>query len=159
MPQVKIVSPHRIPQPYRSLLVHDSDMTMTLERHFGDLTVLRPLSTFSFDGSYFRHVLLVQAHSGRPVVMGAIRVQLDAFNQRLKAKILKGQIPLGRILREGRFTYARRVNAFLAVTPNPEIMGIFWMGEVRVLYGRRTEIFHHDAKIGDIVEVLPLVSR
>ncbi len=159
MPQAKVVSPHHIPQPYRSLLVHDSDMTMMLERHFGDRTVLRPLSTFSLDGSYFRHVLLVQAYSGRPVVMGAIRLRLDAFSQRLRAKIMKSQIPLGRILREGRFTYTRRVNAFLAIRPNPEIMGVFWLQEARVLYGRRTELFRHSAKIADIVEVLPLVSR
>ena len=159
MPQVTVVSPHRIPQPYRSLLVHDSDMTLTLERHFGDRAILRPLSTFSSGGSYFRRVLLAQAHSGRPVAMGAIRIRLDAFSQRIRTKILAGQVPLGRILREGRFTYTSKVNAFLAIVPSPEIMGIFWMRESRVLYGRRTEMFRHDVKIADIVEVLPLVSR
>jgi hypothetical protein len=47
--------------------------------------------------------------------------------------------------------------AFLAVTPNPEMMGLFWMREPRTLYGRRTEAFLRGTKIGDIVEVLPLV--
>ena len=36
----------QIPQPYRSLLVHQRDMTLTLEAHFGGRVVLRPLSTF-----------------------------------------------------------------------------------------------------------------
>jgi hypothetical protein len=39
------------------------------------------------------------------------------------------------------------------------MMGVFWMREPKMLYGRRTEIIHHGTKIGDIVEVLPLVFR
>jgi hypothetical protein len=39
------------------------------------------------------------------------------------------------------------------------MMGVFWMREPHVLYGRRTEIIRHDVKIGDIVEVLPMVFR
>ena len=157
LPKVKVVEPRDIPPPYRSLLEHDSDMTLTLERHFGGRIVLRPLSTFTSRGSYFRRVLLVQEYAGRPVEMGAIRMRLDAFGVRLRNKILKNKIPLGRILRDGHFAYKSDVKAFLAVTPNPEMMGVFWMREPRILYGRRTEIVRHGAKIGDIVEVLPLV--
>ncbi len=159
MPRVKIVSPDQIPLPYRSLLVHDMDMTLTLERHFGDRVTLRPLSTFVSGRSYFRRVLLVQEYSGRPVEMGAIRMRLDAFNQRLRARVLKNKVPLGRLLRDARFEYQSRPIAFLAITPNPEMMGVFWMREPRVLYGRRTEVIRHGSKIGDIVEVLPMVFR
>ena len=159
IPRIKVVTPNDIPLPYRSLLVHDNDMTLTLERHFGDKVVLRPLSTFSIGGSYYRRVLLVQAYSGRPVEMGAIRMKLDAFSGRLRKSILGNKIPLGRILRDGRFRYSNRVKAFLALTPNPDMMGVFWMRERRVLYGRRTELVRDGVKIGDIVEVLPMVSR
>ena len=158
-PSVKEVLPNKIPEPYRSLLVHNDDMTLTLERHFGDRIVLRPLSTFSRSGWYFRRVLLVQEYSGRPVEMGAIRIKLEVFDQRMRAKILKNKIPLGRILRDKRFAYINRVKAFLAITPNLEMMGLFWMREPKILYGRRTEILQRNKKIGDIVEILPLVFR
>jgi hypothetical protein len=52
--------------------------------------------------------------------------------------------------------YESRPVAFLAIKPNPEMMGVFWMREARTLFGRRTEMIHDGAKIGDIVEVLPL---
>ena len=104
-------------------------------------------------------MLLVQEYAGRPVEMGAIRMRLDAFGDEIRRQILENEVPLGRILRDGRFEYESRVKAFLAVTPNPEMMGVFWMREPRVLYGRRTEIVRHGAGIGDIVEVLPLVIR
>ena len=159
VPHVEVAQPDDIPLPYRSLLVHDSDMTLTLERHFGGRVMLRPLSTFTLRGSYFRRVLLVQEYAGQPVEMGAIRMELDAFGDKIRQQIVRNEIPLGRILRDGRFAYKSRVKAFLQVTPNPEMMGVFWMREPRTLYGRRTEIIRHGAKIGDIVEVLPLVMR
>ena len=159
LPAFEVVAPDDIPLPYRALLVHDSDMTLTLERHFGGRVVLRPLSTFSLGGSYFRRVLLVQEYAGQPVEMGAIRMELDAFDATLRRQILDNEIPLGSILRDGRFEYTSRVKAFLQLMPNPEMMGVFWMREPRVLYGRRTEIVRRGRKIGDIVEVLPLVIR
>jgi chorismate-pyruvate lyase len=156
LPKVKRISPEEIPFPYRSLLVHESDMTLTLERHFGGRVVLRTLSTFTSGPWYLRRVLLVQEYSGRPVEMGAIRMKLDAFSSRIRAEIVRNEIPLGRILRDGGVDYKSRPRAFLAVTPNPEMMGVFWMREPRTLYGRQTEIIQGGQKIGDIVEVLPL---
>ncbi len=44
---------------------------------------------------------------------------------------------------------------FLALTPNSEMMGVFWMREPRTLYGRQTEVLYRGQHIGDIVEVLP----
>jgi hypothetical protein len=157
MPAWEIVAPDQIPSPYRSLLVHDDDMTSTLERHYGGRVVLRALSTFFNGPWYFRRVLLVQEYTGRPAEMGAIRIKLDAFGSRMKAAILKNETPLGRVLADGRFDYRSRVNDYLAITPNPEMMGVFWMREPLTLYGRRTEIVHAGRKIGDIVEVLPQV--
>ena len=159
VPRVKVVSPDEIPLPYRSLLVHETDMTLTLERHFGGRVILRPLSTFTSRGSYFRRVLLVQEYAGQPVEMGAIRMKLDAFPDEIRRQILANEVPLGRILRDRQYAYRSEPRAFLAVMPNPEMMGVFWMREPRVLYGRRTVIVREGARIGDIVEVLPLVIR
>ena len=86
-PEVAEVAPEEIPPPYRSLLVHRDDMTPTLERHFGGRVVLRPLSVFTSGGSYFRRVLLVSEYAGQPVEMGAIRMELDAFDAPVRRKI------------------------------------------------------------------------
>jgi chorismate-pyruvate lyase len=151
------IAPERIPQPYRSLLVHQRDMTLTLEAHFGGRVVLRPLSTFVSGPWYYRRVLLAQEYSGRPVEMGAIRIKLAALPRKVQAEIRRNRIPLGRILRDGGVDFTSMPREFFAVTPNPEMMGVFWMREPRTLYGRRTEVLLDDRAIGDIVEVLPLV--
>ena len=157
LPDVEMIDPDNIPPPYRSLLVHTTDMTLTLERHFGGKVALRPLATFSTGTWYYRRVLLAQEYTGRPVEMGAIRIKVGAFSDRIRRQILRNDVPLGRLLRDGGVKYESRPKAFLAVTPNPEMMGVFWMREPKTLYGRRTEMIHEGAKIGDIVEVLPLV--
>src|SRR5258708_13689255 len=75
-PTVHAISPKDIPSPYRSLLVHENDMTLTLERHFGGRVVLRTLSTFTSGAWYFRRVLLVQESSARPAELAAIRLNI-----------------------------------------------------------------------------------
>jgi hypothetical protein len=156
-PVVKEISPKDIPLPYRGLLVHENDMTVTLERHFGGAVVLRTLSTEQNGNWYLRRVLLVQEYSGRPVEMGAIRLLIEVFPHRVRSQILRNERPLGRLLRDGGVDFKSQPRVFLQVQPNPEMMGVFWMREPRTLYGRQTELQMGGEKIGDIVEILPLV--
>ena len=158
-PGARAVAAEEIPLPYRSLLVHENDMTVTLERYFGGRIVLRPLGLFTRGRSYFRRVLLVHEEAGQPVEMGAIRIQLDAFDPALRQAILQNEIPLGGILRDGNVDYRSVPRAFLEISPNPEMMGVFWMRQPCPLYGRRTEMVREGRKVGDIVEVLPPVIR
>ena len=156
-PAATPIAPDAIPQPYRSLLVHQRDMTLTLEAHFGGRVALRPLATFTIGAWYYRRVLLAQEYSGRPVEMGAIRMDLGAFSKRVRAQILANEVPLGRILRDVNIEFKSEAKIFLEVKPNSEMMGVFWLREPRTLYGRQTEMIYRAKPIGDIVEVLPPV--
>ena len=156
-PAVKAIPADRIPPPYHALLVHEDEMTQTLERHVGGSVVLRALSSVRKAPWYFRHVLLSEEASGRPVVMGAVGIRVDRFKPRIRTQIFREEVPLGRILREAGIEYKSRPQVFFEVTPTPEIMGIFWMPEPRTLYGRQTEMTLQGARIGNIVEILPLV--
>lgn len=157
LPRARLVKPDDIPFPYRTLLVHTNDMTLTIERHFGGPIVVRALSTALRGHWYTRRVLLAQSYSGKPVEMGAIRIDLGQLRPRTRRAILANHVPLGRLLRDDGVAFESRPRAFFSLEPNAEMMGVFWMREPRTLYGRRTEIFVSDAKIGDIVEILPLV--
>jgi hypothetical protein len=156
-PAATPIAPDAIPQPYRSLLVHQSDMTLTLEAHFGGRVVLRPLATFTIGPWYYRRVLLAQEYSGRPVEMGAIRMKLAALPRKVQVEIRRNRVPLGRLLRDAGVDFTSMPREFFEVVPNPEMMGVFWMREPKMLYGRRTEVLLDGRAIGDIVEVLPLV--
>ncbi len=156
-PVARKTSPVRIPSPYNGLLVHENEMTQTLEQHVGGPVTIRVLSTVLAGRWYSRRVLLVQEASGRPVALGAVRIRLDVFSAKTRARILRQQVPLGRVLREARVDYSTRPTAFFEVTPNAEMMGVFWMRDACTLYGRQTQMMLGDARVGDIVEILSLV--
>ena len=154
LPGARRIRAARIPPPYHDLLVHEESMTATLEHHFADVMDLRTLATFKNGDSYFRRVLLVIARTGRPVAMGASRVTLSALAPRTRARILRNDEPLGRILHSEGIDYISRPSALLAITPNTALMGAFWMRDRDTLYGRRTQMLHQGKRIGDVVEVL-----
>lgn len=155
-PSASAIAPQRIPAAYASLLCHESEMTAALERHHGQPLVVRPLSFGARGRWYARRVVLAGRTSGRPVVMGAIRVRLDAFPARVRARILDGTTPFGRVVADHGLDLVSRPRWFFELTPNAEMLGVFWMPEIRTLYGRRTALLMDGRKIGDVVEVLPL---
>jgi chorismate-pyruvate lyase len=156
-PVAKPTTAERIPSPCRNLLVQQSGMTSALERHFGGAIAVRVLTSYTRGRWYFRRVLLVLQESGRPVAMGAARLNLDFFSARVRARILSEQVPLGRIFVEAEVQYHSRPTAFVQVTPTADMMGFFWMRDMQTLYGRRTQVTVHGKRVGDIVEILPLL--
>jgi hypothetical protein len=152
-PIAKKIAPGSIPLPYRPLLVHERGMTRTLEEHCGESLTLRTLHTVSNDRWYSRRILLVTAE-GRPMQMGAVRVNMRAFGRRVRAQILRNETPLGRVLDQGSVAYRSKPTAYLAITPNSEMMGVFWMSGPQALYGRKTDLTLDGKKVGDLVEIL-----
>jgi hypothetical protein len=71
-----------------------------------------------------------------------------------RATIRAAEVPLGRVLIDHGLQPSSVARAFLEVTPNSEMLGVFWMPEPRRLYGRQTEMHLRGTKLGDIIEVL-----
>ena len=108
LPRLEIVPGAQIPEPYRSLLVHDRDMTRTLESHHGDSIRLRTLASDLREGVYRRMVALELERTRRPVEFGATRVDLRRFPEPWRGMILEGQRPVVGILNAwGRLLYTR----------------------------------------------------
>jgi chorismate-pyruvate lyase len=133
-------------------------MTSALERHYGEPLMLRPLWIGRTGGWYVRRVLLALSSSGRPVEMGALAVRLDAIAPSLREQIVRGQIPLGRLLAGESGEYAIQPVAYMRMTPTPAIMGVFWLREPSALYARQTEIRYEEKVIAKVVEMLPPIE-
>src|ERR1051325_3222569 len=70
LPKLEPVDPAKMPEPYRSLLVHNNDMTPTLSAFHARIIHLRVLSREHRDGYYFREVVLVADGSNQPGEFG-----------------------------------------------------------------------------------------
>jgi chorismate-pyruvate lyase len=158
-PRADTIESSEIPLPYRDLLVHGATMTSTLERYYGKTLAVRLLAVWVQEPWYWRRVLLAQEECGKPVEMGAMRLRVDAFPESIRRQIVAGRVPFGRIIQEAKLDCESRPTIFLRVTPNEDMIATFRISDVQRLYGRRTELFLAQRKIGDVVEILsPIVE-
>src|SRR3954464_13303646 len=79
VPRVTRVAGEEVPEPYRQLLVHEHDMTPTLERHHGERIHLRVIGRQLTEDALSRLVVLTTNDSERPVEFGAIVIHLPPF--------------------------------------------------------------------------------
>ncbi len=156
MPQIDKVSAEEIPEPYRSLLAHNNDMTPTLERFHGADIHLRILHREQRGDYYFRQVALHLDGSEKPVEFGAIKVSLLLFPPKARQLILEQRVPLGSILKECQVTHSTAAKAFFRVVPDDLIASVLQLSNRNILYGRKATIMDPQKRpLSEIVEILP----
>lgn len=149
-----------MPEPFRSLLVHDSDMTSTLERFHGERLELRLLARRLEDESLFRQVVLQGVESGKAVEFGAIRIDLAAFDDAPRQLIMEAKQPLGSILGQFGLTYASRPRLFFHVESNGHMEEVLNLSRPATLYGRQNVLSAPDGRaLAEVVEILPPVEE
>ena len=155
-PAIEVIQGENMPQPYRSLLVHDRDMTPTLEEHCAGPVHLEVLRVRREPDALYRQVLLVPDGSRRPVEFGAIRIELRRFAEEPASQIVGCRKPLGAILRDFQIPHTSRPTAFFAVAPDAVIRDALGLDDGPTLYGRHNVISDARERIlAEVVEILP----
>lgn len=144
-----------MPDPYRSLLVHNRDMTSRLEQFHGSPMKLRILHVERVENEYRREVLLCAQDSGLPVEYGAIEIHLEAFPEELREQIVEGRLPLGGLLNRADFAYRSSPRGFLKLLPDLSLSRLFSLDGAVSLYGRCNVLLDQaGAELAHIVEIL-----
>lgn len=153
---VEWIEGEEMPEPYKSLLVHDSDMTPTLEAFHGREIHLNVLDLRFEDGILSREVVLQLNDSDRPVEFGAIHIHLETFEHEPKQVILQGYRPLGSILHDFEIPHESHPSGFFSVEPDDLIKKYLGFKDDQLLYGRCNRLIHQSgAPLADVVEILP----
>jgi hypothetical protein len=155
VPAYDFVAPEAVPPPYHALLVHNHHMTVTVEAHHGDLVNVRILARRHDGDFYARKILLALQKTGKVVQFGIARVRLHYCSPQVRAEIVAGQIPLGRVLINHNVLRRIEPVAFLRVPLGPAQGKWFGLPEPAETYGR-LGIIHCDGK--PAVEVLEIVA-
>lgn len=157
LPRIESIDGADMPEPYRTLLVHDNDMTPTLERHHGQTIHLHVLRSERQGNNYHREVVLRLDGSDKPVEFGANRVALDLYPGEARELILGEYVPLGSILARFNIVHTCHPSAYLRITADALISGELQVPEGALLYGRRNTLKNPQGRaLSDIVEILPL---
>ena len=155
-PRIETITADTVPEPYRALLVHDNDMTPTLETFHSSRIHLEILSRDRRGDFYYREVALRLDHDERPVEFGANKVYLGAFPEDAQEQILLERVPLGTILRDCGVRHKTEAKFFLRVEPDELILNALEVENSATLYGRKALITDGNGKpLSEIVEILP----
>jgi len=156
LPEITRLTPAELPEPYRSLLVHNRDMTPTLEAAHDGKLGLRLLRFARQDDVVNRTVALVLSRDGRTVAMGAIRIFLAHLPPAAKESVLEGHEPFGSILRQNGVEHSSRPVSYFRVKADSLIAGALGTELFHALYGRRNTIWNgRGQSLAEVVEILP----
>jgi hypothetical protein len=156
LPSIVAVNGADVPEPYRTLLVHDADMTPTLQNYFGDEIHLRVIRSQQRDDAYYREVVLLLDKTNEAVEFGAIKINLNLFSAAARKAILEENLPLGHVMADSRVKHTSRPKAFLKIQADQFISEALAVKEGLTLYGRRNTLFDPQHRpLAEIVEILP----
>ncbi|MDB6065456.1 MAG: hypothetical protein JWR26_1664 [Pedosphaera sp.] len=160
LPPLNQVEGHTVPEPYKTLLVHQNDMTPTLESFHQRSIHLQVLGRRRKGDEYFREVILRLDGSNRPVEFGAIKINLALFATEAREQILNECLPLGHILEEYKIPHSSRPKAFIRLASDKLINEVLELSGAQVLYGRRNTLFDPQQRpLAEIVEILPTAGN
>jgi chorismate-pyruvate lyase len=156
LPKIERISGENMPEPYRSLLVHGTDMTPTLEKFHSAEIHLRILGREQRGDFYFREVVLQLDGTDQPVEFGAIKISLALFPPRARQLILSERLPLGTILKVCEVAHSTVAKAFFELQSDDLINRALSLHGTSLLYGRRANILDSQKRpLSEIVEILP----
>ena len=160
LPKIERRTAEEVPEPYRGMLVHQNDMTPTLEKFHGGRIHLQILNRETRGESYFREVVLRLDGSEKAVEFGANRISLLLFPPKARQLILEERFPLGRILEECEIEHSTRAKAFFSVLADELISGVLKLAPGTILYGRKATIVDPQQRpLSEIVEILPPIQK
>lgn len=156
LPTIELISGDEMPEPYRTLLVHDNDMTPTLEIFHGCDLHIEVWGRERQEHAYSREVVLRRDTDQRAVEFGANRIRLDLFDDETRRLILDEYLPLGHILAMKKVPHHGHPGAYLKVEADDLMKRAFGLRGDRVLYGRRNTLWNPRRQpLSEIVEILP----
>jgi chorismate-pyruvate lyase len=158
-PQLDMLPGEKVPEPYRTLLVNEDDMTPVLEAHHHQTMTLRVLRKKLESQVLLREVLLIGAADSVVAAFGAIWINLVRFDDASRAMILECRLPLGAILHHREIAHSSRPTAFFRIRHDAQLRQALGPQPAEWLYGRHNRLLDAQQEtLAEVVEILPAAS-
>ncbi len=156
VPEITPLFKQHMPQPYRDLLVHERNMTPTLEGYHGGSIYIQPINVIANDKETTREVILRRDTDDKPLEYGASRIFRHQLSYEALFLVDDGRLPLGTILRVCDCEHTVHPSGFFKIQSTPFFTEAFGAGDEPYFYGRRNTLVALDGHaIAEVCEVLP----
>ena len=160
LPDFTFLDRSEVPYPYRSMLVHENDMTPTLAAFHHSNLYLEVHEHEDTENYLMRLVTLHTVSDDSPVEFGAIGIHLENLPAGVRDLIVEGKAPLGGILGEYKGVHSGSPTAFFSGPADPMISQSLHQDIGERLYGRCNQLLDSSGMaFADIVEILPRHSE
>ena len=141
------------PEPYKSMLVHEHHMTVTMENYHQCSVDVKVLDSHLDGESYARKILLTKEGTNEVVQFGIVKFNFDSVTNAVKEEILAGETPLGRVLIQHNVLRHIDLGAILKISAGPSLANHLQMEEGKLTYGRMATIFCNNQPAVDLLEI------
>lgn len=156
LPRFDWLDGQAMPEPYRSLLVHERDMTPTLEAYHKQLLSLHVLHIQQSDSAVRRLVVLVGDRDNKIAEFGAIEINLEPFDDAARQLIRQSRRPLGAILRDAKIEHISKPRAYFSVKADAMMEQAFGQACGVQLFGRHNCLYLPQGELlAEVIEILP----
>jgi hypothetical protein len=150
---VEYIPASTTPEPYKTLLVHDIHMTVTMEKYHGCPVDVHVVDRRLDGDIYARKILLTRHGTNSVVQFGLVRFDFQYVTEAVKREIISEKIPLGRVLINHNVLRQVDLNAILKLTAGPALAKYLQMPVGGITYGRIATIFCNRKPAIDLLEV------
>lgn len=155
-PEVTFLHGEAMPEPYKHLLVHHSDMTPRLQAFHDCAVGLEVLAIERDEHSLTREVILRREDNAAPLEFGAITIQFDCLPPRIADPVREARRPLGGILEAEHFHHLSAPRGYFRAKADPVMAELLGASEGQALYGRCNVLALPKGNVfAEIVEILP----
>ncbi|MDY3555508.1 hypothetical protein R5W24_004651 [Gemmata sp. JC717] len=159
-PEAVEVPADEVPEPYRSLLVHTHHMTVAVEQFYGSAVDVKVLACRRAGDEYARKILLALKDGARRVVQfGLVRINLGVCPEPVRAAIVEGKTPLGRVLIQHNMLRRIEPLTFLRAALAPAMAEWFRAAPGTETYGRIGVIYTGTRPAVEVLEILAPVGE
>ena len=138
--EFRAVEADDMPEPYRGLLAHDEHMTESVEAFHGEPVDVQVVAERRDGETYARTSVLLTHSAQRRVQLGIMQINFAGLPEPVRAAIIAGGTPLGRILI--RHNVLRRVELIQLwrVKPGPALRLHLELSAEQPIFGRTARI-------------------
>tara|TARA_R110002020_G_scaffold175196_2_gene367089 strand:- start:846 stop:1400 length:555 start_codon:yes stop_codon:yes gene_type:complete len=141
------------PEPYKSMLVHEHHMTVTMENYHQSSVEVQVLDRNPDESNYGRKILLLKEGTDEVVQFGIVRFNFEYVTEEVKQEIIDENIPLGRVLITHNVLRHIDLGAILKVKCGPTLAKHFNCEVGTETYGRLATIFCNNRPAVDLLEI------
>lgn len=142
-----------VPEPYKTMLVHDHHMTVEMEKYHRSPVDVKVLDRKLNGDLYARKIVLLKHGTSQVVQFGIIRFHLQYITKQVRDEIIAEQTPLGRILINHNVLRHIDLGAILEIDAGPGLASALQMPVGATTYGRLATIFCDRRPALDLLEI------